>query len=147
MQDNVDGWSKAVSAENANGASPQAYCLNCFALVPAERETCPRCEERAALLSARGYKEKLLHALFHPLAEVRMRAIIALGLRADGDTAPALVECALRHATDLVQGLEIVNSLSRLQAGGPCVPALHDLASRHPARAVKQAALWASRGI
>jgi HEAT repeat protein len=108
--------------------------------VSAGTDTCPACGERASALSAREYKEKLLHALFHPLADVRLRAIIALGLRAEEDAIPALVACALRHPTDLAQGLEIVSSLSRMKAGHACASALRDLADRHPATVIRRAA-------
>jgi hypothetical protein len=109
----------------------------------ARTEICPACGERASALSARDYKEKLLHALLHPLADVRMRAIIALGLRAEEDAIPALLDCALRHPMDLAQGLEIVRSLTRMKAGHARASALRDLAERHPASAIRQAAAMA----
>jgi HEAT repeat protein len=101
---------------------------------------CPLCGERISDLSERDYGEKLLHALAHPLAEVRMRAIIALGLRAQETAAPELLQCALRHPTDVVEGMAIVDSLARM--GGRCqsAQALAELAAGHPARAVRQRA-------
>ena len=83
------------------------FCPACFAPLAQEADTCPACGARMTELSSRDYREKLVHALLHPLADVRMRAIIALGLRGEAEMAEALVECAMRHPTDVVQGLEI----------------------------------------
>lgn len=69
-----------------------------------------------------------------------MRAIIALGRRGEVDAARALVECALRHPRDVVEGLEVLRSLNRLEAGQPRMAALRMLAQRHPANAIKEAA-------
>ncbi len=91
-------------------------------------------------LRERDYREALLHALHHPLAEVRMRAIIALGLRGELETADALAEFALRHPTDVVQGLEIVHSLSCVRDTATRQRTLSSLALRHPAHAVRVAA-------
>jgi len=117
-----------------------AYCLHCFARIPREARRCPMCGRHSEEISDLAYREKLLRALEHPIAEVRMRAILALGLRGEPDTAPALIACALRRPSDVVEGLEIVRSLGRLDAGRPCGAALRDLANRHPASAVKAAA-------
>ncbi|WP_448509958.1 HIT domain-containing protein [Immundisolibacter sp.] len=97
-------------------------------------------------MSERDYQEKLLVALDHPLADVRMRAILALGLRQQPEVAPALLACALRHPVDVIEGLEIVNSLARLDHGWPVHSVLASLAADHPAHAVRAAALRASRG-
>ena len=91
-------------------------------------------------LSERDYQTKLLHALLHPLSEVRMRAIIALGMRRNPIAADALFDCALRHPKDVVEGLEIVASLALLQPHSAGHAALCRLAARHPAHAVRSAA-------
>ncbi len=98
-----------------------------------------------AVLSGRDYREKLVHALRHPLADVRVRAIIALGLRGEPETADALVECALRHPTDVVASQEIVRSLARMKNAGVRQTALATLKAHHSARVVRKAAkrAWA----
>lgn len=116
------------------------YCLECFSLIPAEAAICPVCGARQGDFSARDYREKLIHALLHPLDDVRMRAIIALGLRGEAETADALVECALRHPADVVAGLEIVRSLARVKDAGARLDALAVLKERHPAHAVREEA-------
>ena len=113
------------------------YCTNCFSLIPAEAETCPVCGERLARLSAQDYRVKLLHALDHPLDDVRMRAIIALGLRRETATAQPLAECALRHPIDVVVGMEIVKALKHFPASAERRRALETLAQSHAAHAVR----------
>lgn len=116
------------------------YCLNCFSLIPAEAEICPVCGKRIANLSGQNYREKLLHALEHPLDDVRMRAIIALGLRREAGTALPLAQCALRHPSDVVEGMEVVNVLKNFDASPEGVCALKMLAADHAAHAVRMAA-------
>ena len=121
----------------------QHFCLNCFARMAPEAEVCPACGQRPADLTAKAYRDKLLHALHHPLSEVRMRAIIALGWRAEPEVAQALVDCVLRNPKDVVEALEIVKSLRSLPSGQPRDTALRDLHERHPAATVRIAALAA----
>jgi HEAT repeat protein len=116
------------------------YCPACFEPLAQEADTCPACGARRADLTGRDYREALLYALRHPLADVRLRVIIALGLRGEPETADALAECALRYPTDVVQGLEIVHSLSRVRDGATRKRTLFSLAVRHHAHAVRDAA-------
>ena len=118
----------------------KTYCPDCFAMISADAPVCPACGADIARLGARGYREKLLHALEHPLADVRLRAIIALGLRAEAGAADALAQCALRHPTDVTAALEVINSLCRLNSGPERHTALVRLAEDHPGRAVRAAA-------
>ena len=113
-------------------------CLACFRLILAGASTCPVCGVDLAPFSTRDYREKLIHALMHPLADVRMRAIIALGWRGEACAAHPLFELALRHPVDVVEGLAIVESLARLSDAGRVM--LKELAERHPAHAVREAA-------
>lgn len=116
------------------------FCLACFVPLPQEADTCPACGARMVELSERNYREKLIHALLHPLADVRMRAIIALGWRGEPAAADALVSCALRHPTDVVEGLEIINSLGRMKNAMVRQAALITLQMHHPAHAVRESA-------
>jgi HEAT repeat protein len=84
------------------------------------------------------YADKLLAALTHPLAEVRMRAIITLGWRGAGRAAQPLLEVALSHPVDVVEGLAVVDSLAGLGESGRV--ALAELVARHPAHAVRETA-------
>lgn len=110
--------------------------------MPADLMVCPHCGADLAALSARSYRDKLVAALGHPLDGVRLRAILALGLRGEADAADALAECALRHPVDVVEGLAVVGSLVRLGTAGRA--ALLKLAERDPAHAVRQAARLAA---
>ncbi|WP_136419074.1 HEAT repeat domain-containing protein [Herbaspirillum sp. ST 5-3] len=125
----------------------EVFCMHCFALLPAQTIICPVCNRAAEDTDVGDYREKLVNALHHPLAEVRMRAIIALGLRHDKPAADALVACALRNPVDVVEGLQIIDALKILDDGKPRMMALHYLFVRHPASAVKQAALAAINNV
>lgn len=116
------------------------FCLACFMPLPQEADTCPVCGARMAELSERNYREKLVHALLHPLADIRMRAIIALGWRGEPETAEVLVECALHHPLDVVQALEIVNSLDQMKDAAIRKTSLNALQAQHPAHAVREGA-------
>ncbi|NIA05059.1 MAG: HEAT repeat domain-containing protein [Proteobacteria bacterium] len=124
------------------------YCGHCFAEITPEVQQCPFCgivlQEWAYSLD---YETRLIHTLGHPLADVRMRAIIALGKRGDPQAADPLVRCALRHPIDVVEGLEIVAGLRRLRPGGARSKALDRLARDHPAHAVRRAAAEVLTGM
>lgn len=116
------------------------FCLACFMPLSQEAGTCPVCGASMAELSGRDYREKLVHALLHPLADIRMRAIIALGWRGEPETAGELVACALRHPLDVVQDLEIVRSLDRMKDAQIRRTSLNALQTQHPAHAVRAGA-------
>ena len=121
----------------------QQICLRCFYLIPVEAQTCPRCGADLAAFSARDYADKLIAALDHPLSEVRMRAIIALGWRGEKRAAQSLLDLALRHSVDVVEGLAVLESLTRMGIEGRI--AMAGLAQRHRAHAVREAAKEALR--
>lgn len=85
----------------------QQICLRCFHLIPVEAQTCPRCGADLTAFSAQNYADKLIAALDHPLSEVRIRAIIALGWRGEERAAQPLLDLALRHPVDVVEGLAV----------------------------------------
>jgi len=76
---------------------PKQICLACFQLIPPEERVCPYCGADLAALSAHDYRSKLLHALFHPSADVRMRVIFVLGWLGEPEVAKDLAACALRN--------------------------------------------------
>ena len=119
---------------------PRQICLACFNLIPLEVRVCPYCGADLAALSAHDYRTKLLHALFHPLADVRMRVIFVLRWIGEPDVADDLVACALRNPLDVVGALEIINSLVLLKQGEAAHAALSVLKDSHPAHAVRESA-------
>lgn len=122
-------------------------CPACFRLIQGGVGVCPHCGADLAALSARGYQEKLLGALHHPLADVRMRAIIALSWRAEPETADALADCALRHPIDVVEGLAVVGALARLgRTGRAALLKLAELAPAHSVRAAARKAAGIQEG-
>lgn len=118
--------------------NPQQICLACFHLIPVEAQTCPRCGADLTAFSAQNYADKLIAALDHPLSEVRIRAIIALGWRGEERAAQPLLDLALRHPVDVVEGLAVLESLSGMGVEGRI--AMAELAQRHRAHAVREAA-------
>ena len=119
-------------------AETQQICPACFRLIPAEAGVCPACGADLLALSTRDYRDKLHAALDHPLAEVRMRVILALGWRGESQEAEPLAACALRHPIDVVEGLAVVQALAQLGEAGHAV--LQRLVHTHPAHAVREAA-------
>jgi hypothetical protein len=89
----------------------------------------------------------LIEALKHPLSDIRMRAIIVLGKRRECTAEQALVDCAMAYPSDVVQGLEIANSLRLIREGETTSWALEKLAKDHPAHAVREAAATALKQL
>ncbi len=119
---------------------PIHYCTWCFAQIPAGTKVCPDCgTDLDAYARHTPYEDRVLHALHHPLSETRMAAILALGQMADARTADALADCALAHPNDVIQGIEILNSLHHMPAG-PMVSAALKRLAEHPAHAVRERA-------
>ena len=69
-----------------------------------------------------------------------MGAIISLGNRNESRAALPLARCALGHPTDVVEGLQIVDSLCQLTESVERTQALQMLASSHPGHVVRKAA-------
>ena len=113
-------------------------CLACLQLIPAGATACPECGAHLAAMLAGDDLAKLVDALKHPLGEVRMRAALALGRHRDARAAQPLLELALRDQRDIVEGFAAVGGLLMLGEGGRS--ALHELAERHLAQAVREAA-------
>ena len=121
-------------------AAQQSYCPVCAAPIGHDARNCPRCKADIDEWDSKNFVEKLIEALRHPLSEVRMRAIIVLGNRQERTAEQPLVDCAFAHPQDVVQGLEIVNSLRLIRKADLPSTALERLAKDHPARAVRKAA-------
>lgn len=116
------------------------YCPACFREISPEDHLCPFCRTNIRVWSrTTPYTLRLIHALNHPHSEVRMGAIISLGKRKDIEAALPLAECALRWPTDVVQGLEIVQSIALFPSSREREEALNRLLS-HPAHAIRTAA-------
>ena len=128
-------------------ATQQTFCPVCAAPVGRDARNCPRCKADIDKWDRKNFVEKLIEALRHPFSEVRMRAIIVLGKRRESGAEQSLVNCACAHPKDVVQGLEIVNSLRLIRKGNPPSHALERLAKDHPARAVRKAAERALKNL
>jgi hypothetical protein len=114
-------------------------CPSCYQDIPDDAPTCPGCAAALDVLSARDYTERLIAALEHPLADVRMRAILVLGMRREDRAVLPFEDLVFRHPAELAEGLAVVESLSRIGTR-PSRRVLAKVAVRHPARAVRDAA-------
>ncbi len=119
----------------------QIICPACFQLIPLSALICPYCKADIALFSARDYADKLIAALNHPLSEIRMRVIIALGWRREERVVRPLLALALRHPVDIVEGVAVAECLAKLGADGQA--ALIKLMEQHPAHTVRETAMTA----
>lgn len=116
------------------------FCPSCFAEIEQALQCCPFCSVDIAQWRAHPYSERLMHALGHPLADVRMISVEALGRLGESAAAMPLAQCALAHPVDVTQGIAIVNALARLRRDGSWEGAVRSLCD-HPARAVARAAM------
>ncbi len=117
---------------------PTYFCPSCFHKVSKEIKVCPFCgidisrwEENAT------YEEQLVHALRHPISEVRIGAIISLGNKKCQEAAIPLAECALEYPNDIVQNLEILRSIGSLSDSEPRRSAVQRLKS-HPSSIIRR---------
>jgi len=117
------------------------FCPRCFRMLELDTRECPTCgTDTSAWESDRDLDARLEAALKHPVDDVRMRAVYALGKRGIECACPALVSCALAWPNDVVQGLEIVKALNAMPDGDARGDALASLAKTHSAHAVREAA-------
>ncbi len=118
----------------------EVFCPFCFMMMPAEAERCPACGGAPAEFDRLPYHERLIAALHHPLDDVRMRAIFALGKRRQPESAEPLLDCALRFPTDVPQGIAIAETLMRVARWTRNREPLRRLAAEHGSVMVRQAA-------
>lgn len=124
-----------------------AFCPHCFTMIEVGAERCPVCGRDLQSWHAESYPARLMRALQHPLSDVRMRAIIALGLRHETAAEPALLQCAKDHPDDVIEGLEIAKSLRLIASRTGSDASLLALAGLHHAKAVIAAARKAASGL
>jgi hypothetical protein len=114
------------------------FCPNCFDDIGPDAEICESCRINVKeWMAQKSYTERLIHALNHPIAEVRMGAIISLGKLKEVKAAVPLAQCALEHPIDIVQGLEIIRALRQMHFTREVEQGLKML-SKHPARAIRR---------
>jgi hypothetical protein len=115
------------------------FCPNCFEDIGPDAEICESCSINVKeWMVQKSYTARLIHALNHPIAEVRMGAIISLGKLKEVKAAVPLAQCALGHPMDVVQGQEIIRALKQMDFGLEVATSLEMLA-RHPARVIRKA--------
>lgn len=118
---------------------PTFFCPSCFAEIDAASSTCTQCGADVQAGRDRAYPQRLLHALKHPLSDIRMTAIEALAQLQPEGAAMALADCALEHPRDPVQGVAILRALERLPRNPAWAAAVSRLVD-HPAAVVGRGA-------
>ena len=115
------------------------FCPNCFEDIGPDAEICKSCSiDAKKWMTEKSYGERLTHGLNHPLAEVRMRAIISLGKLKEVMAAIPLAQCALEHPLDVVQRLEIIHALKQMDFEREVAMSL-EMLEGHPVRAIRKA--------
>ena len=116
------------------------YCPLCYAEIPIGSQICPACgRDIEAWERNTPYFDRLVWALRNPHSEVRMGAILSLQNQGRAEAALPLAECALQSDVDVVQGLAVVEAITRLPNGAEKLQAL-SLLEKHPAHSVREAA-------
>ena len=116
------------------------FCPTCFRDLAPGETVCSACgTDVRAWTRETPVDARLIQNLQHPDAGVRLAAVVSLGDRQAPDAAQPLVESALAHPDDIMQGLETAVALARLPLGDPRTAGLTRL-QEHPAEAVRAAA-------
>ncbi|MGH8371586.1 MAG: HEAT repeat domain-containing protein [Gammaproteobacteria bacterium] len=117
---------------------PTEFCANCFTELHGEDDRCAKCgQPREGGWEKTSFDTRLIRALNHPVADVRLRAIYALGRRKVIAAIDLLVDLAFIHPFDPVQGKAIVEALIEMSAPH-AKEALMQLHRDHPSHAVRE---------
>jgi HEAT repeat protein len=75
-------------------------CPACWRAVPHDALQCPHCSANIAQLHEREFRDKLLAALTHPIADTVIRAAVALAARHDPEASRAIETAMQRFPTE-----------------------------------------------
>lgn len=114
------------------------FCPECFAEVSSHTRRCPRCGIALQGRRRGGYDERLVRALRHPVAEVRMGAIIALQKRGTISACGVLGHLALESPKDLPQSAAVVECLASMLPAPAALENLEYIATQHGARSIRR---------
>ncbi len=107
--------------ERVHDPGIKAFCPSCWAVIWLADPVCPRCGAELASLSVRGYEEKLLAALDHPVTEVRERSALLLGAVAGPEAYEPLLSRA-RATRDPFLAAAALRGLAALLRRHPSLP-------------------------
>lgn len=114
------------------------FCANCFTELHGSDDHCTNCgQPRDDGWATTSFDTRLIRALNHPVADVRLRAIYALGRRKVISAIDLLVDLAFIHPFDPVQGKVIVDALTDMSVR-QADEALLQLSREHPSNVVQQ---------
>lgn len=113
-------------------------CPACWRVVPPDAGRCPHCSADIVTLHERDFRDKLLAALAHPIADIVIQAAAVLAARRDPEASRAIGRALHRfsHEPHVLAGL-----LDALHVvGDDEARRLATAASAHPSLIVRQAA-------
>jgi HEAT repeat protein len=124
------------------------YCWHCYGESVLSRGPCERCGRPIEAPEATTYLERLLWALDHPLGEIRLFAVQALGARRDRSAAGRLRELAT-ETRDPYVAAEAVRSLVLIEGEENVRDVLERVieTGTAPARRAAREALSGSPGV
>lgn len=96
-------------------SGPVYFCWTCYGQVQRAAGRCPHCGGQIAPPRRADYAERLIWALRHPLAEVRLSAAEVLGRRQEARAVPALRDLVFAEHTDPYLAAAALDALVRIQ--------------------------------
>ena len=115
------------------------YCPQCWQTIGEESTQCPSCGYLLADYHALSYEDKLLRAIWHPVAERRLMAIRILGEMRSQKALPDF-DMMIRNETLQEYFLlsELLNAVGKI--GGPYSLEILKAATTHPSLLVRRMA-------
>jgi len=89
------------------------FCPFCWKELKDNLIICPFCKSDLRNFSSMPFEEKLIHALRHPVREIRKTAVFIIGLKKMSSAVKEL-EKILSYEEDPIMIIEILNSLKKI---------------------------------
>ena len=123
------------------GVAMHFFCPNCFRELKNKTDTCPYCGFNIGDYQRTvPYENRLIHALNHPVREVRMGAIISLGNMKSEKAVKPLIEHSMENPKDVVEGMEILNAIRKILKGEEFRKTLLYVIKSHPSKVIARMA-------
>ncbi len=114
------------------------FCPVCFKKLNKNRLICPYCHININKWQEEiTYESRLIHALQHPLSEVRMGAIITLANMRSTNALIPLTNCAFKYPKDIIQNLEIIKSIEKIPSCKDKIVIIKKF-KQHPSKIIKK---------
>jgi HEAT repeat protein len=101
-------------------AGPVYFCWSCYGQVTQPSGRCPHCGGEISPPRQADYAERLIWALRHPLAQVRLSAVEVLGRRREPRAVPPLRDLVQSQGADPYLAAAALAALVRIQGTEAC---------------------------